>query len=281
MLFFESFWKMTGWDNKETCLAAVSKDGWALSRASERLKDDKDVCLAAVSHHDWALLYASTRLKDDKDVCLAAVSHHGWALRFASERLKDDKDVCLAAVSNDGDALIDVSMRLRNDKDVCLAAVSNEGWALEFVSTRLKNDKDVCLSAISQNALAFELIPENFQKNNVFCLAAINVNKCVLKRFNNLPEDLVSLEIEGKHFSPSTHQVVTVHNKTATVLFKLCMKNCKKSVYGFPDEIQELVLFHVGSLETGLIERKDRIGEKRRINFTDDKFRGGLFSIHK
>ena len=187
---------------------------------------------------------------------MAAVSKHGWALFYASTRLRDDKDVCLAAVSN-------------------------KGWALKYASTRLRDDKDVCLAAVSNNHRAFKLVSENLKKNNAFLLAAINVNKCVLKRFNNLPEDLVSLEIEGKNFSPSTHQVVTVHNKTATVLFRLCMKKCQKSVYGFPDEIQELVLFHVGSLETGMIERKDRIGEKRHVNFMDEEFRGGLFSIVK
>ncbi len=85
--------------------------------------------------------------------------------------------------------------------------------------------------------------------------------------------------MQGKYFSPSAHQVVTVHNKSATALFRLCMKNCQKSVYGFPDEVQEEVLFSVGSLERSYVERKDRVGEKRHVNFMDDGFRGQIFSI--
>ncbi len=57
------------------------------------------------------------------------------------------------------------------------------------------------------------------------------------------------------------------------------MQKCGKSLYGFPKEIQDIVLFYVGSLDSGFVERKDRVGEKRRINFMDKEFSRDLFSI--
>jgi hypothetical protein len=169
---------------------------------------------------------------------------------------------------------------LKDNKDVCLASVSQSGYALRLVSERLKGDKDVCLAAISQNSNAFHNVSDQLRKDKEFFLAASQKNPNILSQiFMGVPDDIVPLEFKGKFFSPSVKKVLTVHNKNTTTLFKLCMQKCQKSVYGFPEEIQEMVLTHVGSLESRFIERKDRVGEKRRRNFMDDEFGGRPFSI--
>ncbi len=252
-------------------------------------QDNKNLCLVAISNNCYALGFASTRLQDDKDVCLAAVLKNGYALKHASTRLQDDKDVCLAAVSQNGHALEFASVRLRDDKEVCLAAVSQNGHALEHVSARLQDDKDVCLAAISSKPDIFGCVPNSgyvstrLRNNKKFCLDAIQKNPTILHNISrNIPGDTRSIEsFGGKYFSASTKKVITIHNQTTTTLFRLCMQNCKKSVYGFPEEIQDMVLSHVGSLDPGFKNRKDRIGEKRRINFMDDEFDGEIFSITK
>jgi hypothetical protein len=130
---------------------------------------------------------------------------------------------------------------------------------LVHVSTRLKRDKRLCLAALDSDPRLLRYIGGLFE--------------------HYFPLDTESLAFKGKYFSRSTKKVITVHNKVETTLSRLCMKHCKKSVYGFPEEIQEMVLSHVGSLGSGWIERKDRVGEKRRVNFMDDEFSGSLFSV--
>jgi hypothetical protein len=80
------------------------------------------------------------------------------------------------------------------------------------------------------------------------------------------------------HHSPFKSKLV-VYDLALTTLITLCMKNCKKSVYGFPDEIQELILFHVGSFGQEYVERKDRVGEKRRVNFRDKEFKENIIFV--
>ena len=90
------------WDNKNFVLTAVKDYAYALTYASERLKDDKEIVLTSLRRNDGgALQYASERLKDDKEIVLTAVKQPGWwVLKYASERLKDDKEVALTAVKN-------------------------------------------------------------------------------------------------------------------------------------------------------------------------------------
>ena len=92
-----------------------------------------------------------------------------------------------------------------------------------------------------------------------------------------VPGDLTPLETEGKYLSPSTGKVVTVHTKRWTVLVQNCLKHCTKAVYGFPQDVQDEIMFHVGSAGSGFIEDDQQLF--RRVNFEDEDFDGDLFSV--
>ena len=96
---------MIDYNSKQEVLAAVNQNGWALSHASEELRNDKEVVLTAVKQDGWALEYVSTELKNDKELVLVAVKKDGRVLRFVSEELQNDKEVVMTAVKQNGDAL--------------------------------------------------------------------------------------------------------------------------------------------------------------------------------
>ncbi len=277
-------------DDKNFCLDEVSKNEMFFADISLRLRNDYDVCLATVSNFGSNLRFVSRRLRDNYDVCLAAVSNCGFSFRYISQRLRDNRDICLAAVSNYGICFDLIPLRFRDDHAICLAAVSNcessgQSEAIfKLVSHRLRDDYDICLAAVLRRGVNLVHVSPRLKHNNRICLAAIGSDGRVLRYVGGLfnkyfPLDIAPLAFKGKYFSPSFKKVITVHNKTETTISTLCMKHCKKSVYGFPEEIQEMVLTHVGSLDPGFKDRKDRVGEKRRINFIDDEFSGDLFSI--
>jgi len=171
-------------NDKEVVLAAVTSSGWALKYASENLKDDKEVVLAAVTNSGWALQYASKNLKDDKEVVLTAVTGTGYALQYASERLKNDKEVVLIAVKRCGDILPEVSENLKDDKEVVLAAVREYGYLLRCASENLKDDVEVVLAAVKEYGWAFEYASERLKDDEEVVLAAIKINALALKYAN-------------------------------------------------------------------------------------------------
>ncbi len=261
-----------------------TSDFHAFENGSDAARDNKEVCLAVVSECGSALQFASERMREDRDVCMAAVTENGNALEYVSPRLKFDHDTCLAAVSTNGEALELAPLHFRDDHAICLAAVSSNSYVLEIVSDRLKDNRDVCMAAVLGDVSVWTFVSPKLKRD--FRRSLPGVFEKFLVRcgiFNRkLPRDTRAIEgFGGKFYSKITQKVVTVHNRASTVLFRLCMKNCKKSVYGFPDEVQDMVLSQVGSLDPDFIERKDsdRIGEKRRRNFMDKGFRGERFSI--
>jgi len=66
----------------------------------EQAIDDKESMLAAVAHDGFALRHASKELKNDKEIVMAAVTQNGHALRYASDELKNDKEIVVAAVAS-------------------------------------------------------------------------------------------------------------------------------------------------------------------------------------
>jgi hypothetical protein len=57
------------------------------------------------------------------------------------------------------------------------------------------------------------------------------------------------------------------------------MQNCRKGIYGFPEDVQDTVMFLAGFFDSGWMEKRDGSGKRRRINFMDDEFSGQMFSI--
>jgi hypothetical protein len=107
---------------KETALAAVAENGWALQHASAGLRGDKEVVMGAVAQDGWALRYASAPLRGDREVVMVAVVRNGLALFFASDELRGNKEVVMAAVAQDALALRYASAELRADEEVVMAA---------------------------------------------------------------------------------------------------------------------------------------------------------------
>jgi len=290
LCFFWCFFMMN--EDKDACLTAVLNDASSFAYIPFELRDDYDICLAVVSKCGVNLRFVSRRLRDNFEICLAAVSKFGWSFCYVSQRLRNDRDICLAAVSNYGICFANIPLGFRDDHDICLAAVSNcespgqSGAIFKLVSRRLRDDHDICLVAVSKLGLNLVHVSPRLKRNNQICLAAIDNDANILRYVsgllnkNNVPIDTFPVfKSKGKYFSQSTRKVITIHNKKETTLSILCMKNCTKSVYGFPEEIQEMILLNVGSFETGMIKRKDRVGGRRRINFMDDVFSGDLYSI--
>ena len=86
--------------------------------SSEENKEDKETAIAAVINDAFALTQMSDELKADKEVVMAAVKNDGMGLQHASDELKADKEVVMAAVKNDSDALDDASDDLKKDTEI-------------------------------------------------------------------------------------------------------------------------------------------------------------------
>ena len=114
----ETFSSEENKEDKETAIAAVINDAFALTQMSDELKADKEVVMAAVKNKGNILHYASDELKADKEVVMAAVKNDGMGLQHASDELKADKEVVMAAVKNDSDALDDASDDLKKDTEI-------------------------------------------------------------------------------------------------------------------------------------------------------------------
>ena len=74
---------------KDSMLAAVRQNGWALQFAHEDLKRDRDVVLAAVRQNGLVLQFAHEDLRRDRDVVLAAIEQNPWALQFAHQGIRE------------------------------------------------------------------------------------------------------------------------------------------------------------------------------------------------
>ncbi|NGX46025.1 MAG: hypothetical protein K940chlam2_01207 [Chlamydiae bacterium] len=64
MLFDLTFFKK----DKDSALAAVSQDGWALACATPELRDDLEVVSAAIAQNPEAIQYASKRIKNNPEL---------------------------------------------------------------------------------------------------------------------------------------------------------------------------------------------------------------------
>mmetsp|Transcript_50608 Transcript_50608/g.134737 ORF Transcript_50608/g.134737 Transcript_50608/m.134737 type:complete len:247 (-) Transcript_50608:566-1306(-) len=147
-------------EQRAKTLEAVQKNGRALRRAPDSLRDDKEVVLSAVRRAGLALEYASEALRRDREVVLVAVTNRGGALFYASEELKNDIDVVLAALAEDACALEHASCNMKNDKDVVLRAVRKRGLSLQYASDALQRDLEVVQAAVDEDFRSLEFADE-------------------------------------------------------------------------------------------------------------------------
>jgi hypothetical protein len=161
-------------NDMEVVLAAIQKDGRAISYLSDNLKKNVDIVFeslkngAGLSYFKYLPFDLQNRenllltLKNgggdidlipinlrDKEILMSAIKYYAKNLRQASTELKNDKEIVLAAVKSSGEVLEYVSDELRNDLEIVLAAVSQNGAALKFASEELKNNKEIILTAVS------------------------------------------------------------------------------------------------------------------------------------
>jgi len=195
-------------NHRERLLAAVKRDGQALSYASTKLKSDKEVVLVAVKQSGHALQFASEELKNEKEVVLAAVQQFWGALQYASQALKNDKQVVSAAIKVDRSALKFASDKLKNEKEVVLAAVQRFGGALQYASQALKNDKQVVLAAIKVDRSALKYASETLRNDKDILLASVLNRGWASQKLRKNPAAIVDKTkdpISAKNKIPDTH----------------------------------------------------------------------------
>eukprot|EP00971_Amphidinium_carterae_P118907 2355759-Amphidinium_carterae.1 len=64
-------------NHRESVLAAVQKDGYALQYAAETCRGDRAIVLAAVQKDRSALQFAADSCRGDREIVLAAVQQYG------------------------------------------------------------------------------------------------------------------------------------------------------------------------------------------------------------
>ena len=182
-------------NDMEVVLAAIQKDGRAISYASDNLKKNVDLVFeslkngAGLSYFKYLPFDLQTRenllltLKNgggdidlipinlrDKEILMFAIKYYAKNLNQASVELKNDKEIVLAAVKSSGEMLEYVSDELRNDPEIVLAAVSQNGAALKFASEELKNNEEIAITAVSNKhcSISNSYLPALAYVGNIF-----------------------------------------------------------------------------------------------------------------
>jgi hypothetical protein len=187
-------------EDRDIVLAAVQKDGRALSYATKELNNNPHILIEAVQQNGLALAYASRELRANSGLVLTAMKQNVYALEFAPPELKADKEFMLIAVQLNGYALRYASDRLKNNSEIVLAAVKQNGIALQFASKELMGKqsslspikitaKNIVLAAVQQNGEALLYAPEAFKTDSEIVLAAEKQNQRPLQ---GVPQELTT-----------------------------------------------------------------------------------------
>ena len=128
---------------REVVKAAVEKNGNALRRAPDELKEDPQIVLAAIRQNGAAFLHASGSLRANRSFVLEAVAIDATCLEFAHERLRADPAVVLAAVSENGYSLEYAPLSLREDRGFMMEALQRNGMLLHWAPAYMLGDRQV------------------------------------------------------------------------------------------------------------------------------------------
>ena len=127
------------------------------------LKKNKEICLIATKKNGYAYHYIDKELRNDRDLILAALEQKGEMLQFVPDIFKKDKEIVLLAIKNDGYSLRYADKKFRKNRDIVLQAVSQNYEALEYATKVLKNDKEIIWLALNQNIGAYKFIGDDFK----------------------------------------------------------------------------------------------------------------------
>lgn len=168
-------------NDMEVVLAAIQKDGRAISYASDNLK--KNVDLVFESLKKGAGLRYFTYLPFDlqtRENLLLTLKNGGGYIDFIPIDLRSDKEILMFAIKYYAKNLSQASAELKNDKEIVLAAVKSSGEVLEYVSDELRNDAEIVLAAVSQNGAALKFASEEMKNNREITITAVSNKHCSL-----------------------------------------------------------------------------------------------------
>lgn len=208
-MFF--YWRFrmydTNWNQKNSVISQLRKEGSYLKFASARLRNDLDVVATAVQNYGFALAYAGHAPRSNKPIVLEAVSRAGTALEYAAPELKADKDVVLTALQNDGRALEFADVSFKKDKETVALAVKNDGRALEFADSSLRQDREIVMSAVMKEGRAIRHADYRLFSDVEIMTAAVNSDPMALEyASDNIRENLEQV-LEQK---PTPHPSLTL-----------------------------------------------------------------------
>ncbi len=208
-------------NNQEFMLKAISKDGFNLAWASERLQNDREIVITAIKNNNRRILAnVSYELRNDRDIVLMAIKKSGLELKYTSDRFRNDLEIVKLAVENNERAIqyatTDVQQKLGfpifkiwksivretflqfiplshklhticNDK---LNIINNEFYTAhkEYLNKKIDNDDLINFikklrhhSNIKQNQKEFIFSPRTIQK-------LFNDNKLPIELYHNIIE---------------------------------------------------------------------------------------------
>jgi hypothetical protein len=134
-------------DSRVNVREQCGRHGFALSRASDRLRADREIVIAACGSKGLALMYAHHDLRNDWGVIMAAVTQTGFALRYATAKLKADHEIAYFAVLTDGASLKYTTEDIRATPDLVLLATASDPDAFEHASPDLPDAHSVLARA--------------------------------------------------------------------------------------------------------------------------------------
>ena len=110
---------------KSKCIEAIKENINNFKNISMKFRKDRDLCLMAVKKSGYALEYVPDEIKDE-ELCYIAVGKDNLALKFVPESLKTKK-VCLKALSKHSNTFELIPEELRRDSDIYREAFKEIG----------------------------------------------------------------------------------------------------------------------------------------------------------
>ena len=139
----------------QNAIDLVQKDGMALERLDEWLRDNDEVVAVAVEQNGLALQFASERLRNKQSIVSYAVQNNGLALQFASEDRRNNQGPAYDAFRQNPEAKAFFGDQLRSNSRLLLALVTKEDCSiLAIADPRLTNDDNFMGQMIETNGSA-------------------------------------------------------------------------------------------------------------------------------
>jgi len=154
-------------DEEEIMLEIIKSDGFALDKASERLRLDKAFNIKALENGAYYNNIHKSLL-DDRDIVLKAMQKHPHQFESIPKRFKADREIVLTVVAKKGGYgkyIKDCPLEMRDDPDIIKAAVIDSDFNIRYASPRLLADRYFLAEIIYENPSSFVKIPEQMQSD--------------------------------------------------------------------------------------------------------------------